>query len=144
MEILKTNYKDDVLDTSKNTRRKYEMTTNSDGTISLEDVTEYTQVGDSFGSKDINETNGKINEVSKNAGEWIGAITIPTQSTSYILENAVITESSIIDVYYAENSKGTVQSAGVTYSQAAGILTLTFGAALDAAVEISNIKVVNV
>lgn len=58
---LKTNYKDDILDTSKNEKRKYKMTSNSDGTISLDDVTVYTQVGDNFGAKDINNTNKTYN-----------------------------------------------------------------------------------
>lgn len=58
---LKTNYKDDVLDTSKNTQRKYQMIQNDDGTVSFVDVTEYSQVGDSFGANDINTTNKAIN-----------------------------------------------------------------------------------
>lgn len=66
MADLKTNYKDDVLDTSKNTKRKYNTIQNSDGTISLEDVTEYTQKGDDFGAADINATNAKVNEVNSN------------------------------------------------------------------------------
>ena len=69
MADLKTNYKDDVLDTSKNTKRKYNTIQNSDGTISLEDVTEYTQKGDDFGAADINATNAKVNEVNSNLTE---------------------------------------------------------------------------
>lgn len=66
MADLKTNYKDDVLDISKNTKRKYNAVQNSDGTISLEDVTEYTQKGDDFGAADINATNAKVNKVNNN------------------------------------------------------------------------------
>lgn len=51
---LKTDYKDDVLDTSANTQRKYQMIQNDDGTVSFVDVTEYSQVGDSFGAADVN------------------------------------------------------------------------------------------
>ena len=65
MADLKTNYKDDVLDTSKNTKRKYNTIQNSDGTISLEDVTEYTQKGDDFGAADINATNAKVNVLNE-------------------------------------------------------------------------------
>ncbi len=64
MADLKTTYKDDVLDTSANTRRKFNMITNEDGTVSFEDVTEYSQVGDSFGGEDINNTNAAINELN--------------------------------------------------------------------------------
>lgn len=69
MADLKTNYKDDVLNTSKNTKRKYNTIQNSDGTISLEDVTEYMQNGDDFGAADINATNAKVNMVNSNLTE---------------------------------------------------------------------------
>lgn len=54
MADLKTDYKDDVLDTEVNELRKYQMIQNEDGTVSFVDVTEYLQVGDSFGSADVN------------------------------------------------------------------------------------------
>ena len=60
---LKENYKDDILDVSVNTKRKYQMENNGDGTVSFTDVTEYTQQGDSFGSGDINATNVKVNTI---------------------------------------------------------------------------------
>lgn len=60
---LKENYKDDILDTSQNTKRKYDMIENPDGTISLDDVTEYLQEGDSFGADDINGINHTINNL---------------------------------------------------------------------------------
>lgn len=63
---LKENYKDDILDVSVNTKRKYRMTENADGTISLEDETVYTQEGDSFGATDMNATNGKVNTLDAN------------------------------------------------------------------------------
>ena len=56
---LKTNYKNDVFSGN----RKYNLINNSDGTVSLEDVTEYQQVGDIFNADDINSTNAKVNEV---------------------------------------------------------------------------------
>ena len=57
---LKTDYKDDVLDTSVNTQRKYKMIQNDDGTVSFEDVTEYLQTGDSFGAQEMNELVGRV------------------------------------------------------------------------------------
>lgn len=65
MADLRTDYKDDVLDTSVNEERKYRMITNDDDTVSFVDVTEYLQVGDSFGSADINETNEEIENVKE-------------------------------------------------------------------------------
>jgi hypothetical protein len=64
MADLKTNYVDDVLDTTKNQLRKYQQIQNDDGTVSFVDVTEYAQVGTSFGAKDINDTNAAINDVN--------------------------------------------------------------------------------
>lgn len=61
MTDLRTDYKDDVLDTTVNTQRKYQMTTNEDGTVSFTDVTEYVQVGDSFGAADVNGMNEAVN-----------------------------------------------------------------------------------
>ena len=68
-DTLKTDYKDDVLDTSVNERRKYQMIQNEDGTVSFVDVTEYLQVGDSFGAKDINALNNKLSTVSTGANK---------------------------------------------------------------------------
>ena len=45
--MLKTDYRDDMFAGA----RKYAMTTNDDKTISLIDMTEYTQEGDFFGSQ---------------------------------------------------------------------------------------------
>lgn len=63
MEALKTNYQDDVLNTDVNTKRKYNMTSNSDGTVSFEDVTDYDTEGDTFGAADINSTNAAVMEL---------------------------------------------------------------------------------
>ena len=57
---LQTNFIDDILSPS-NTTRKYRVINNSDGTISLQDVTVYSQIGSSYGSKQLNESNLAIN-----------------------------------------------------------------------------------
>lgn len=61
MADLKTNYKDDIPAESENEKRRYNVIHNADGTITLEDATEYTQKGDDFGAADINATNAKVN-----------------------------------------------------------------------------------
>lgn len=58
---LKTNYVDDIFDGDN---RKYRQINNSDGTISLSDVTNYSQMGDKFGASDINATNTEVNELN--------------------------------------------------------------------------------
>lgn len=61
-QTLPTNYKDDVLATSMGKKRRYNLIQNDDGTISLEDATEYTQVGDNYGAAQLNATNQAVNE----------------------------------------------------------------------------------
>ena len=70
---LKTDYKDDVLDTSVNTKRKYNMIQNDDGTVSFEDATTYLQEGDSFGAQEINDLVGRVltfTNVSVATSKW--------------------------------------------------------------------------
>ena len=60
---LPTNYKDAVW----NGNRKYRQITNSDGTVSFEDVTVYSQKDDSFfGAADANQMNAAMNELAEN------------------------------------------------------------------------------
>lgn len=59
---LPVNFKDDIL-ASSNTKRKYQQTFNTDGSVSLEDVTQYTQNGSEFGASQVNQTNGAVNNI---------------------------------------------------------------------------------
>jgi len=56
---LPINYKEDIFTGN----RKYRMIENGDGTVSFEDVTEYSQVGDTFGASQINEIDAEINDI---------------------------------------------------------------------------------
>lgn len=59
---LRTDFKDSVLkDTTGN--KKYKMMNNSDNTVSLTDVTEYSQEGSPYGAKEVNEEREVINSV---------------------------------------------------------------------------------
>ena len=88
MADLKTNYKDDVLDTSKNEKRKFRMIQNDDGTVSFDDATKYTQQGDTFGAADINATNAKINEQNQSLTD-IGECVILGQTSSTSESNQI-------------------------------------------------------
>lgn len=60
---LPTNYKDAIW----NGNRKYRQINNADGTVSFEDVTEYSQKEDSFfGADDANAMNAGMNELAEN------------------------------------------------------------------------------
>lgn len=61
-QTLPVNFKDDILNSSMGGKRRYNLIQNSDGTVSLEDVTSYTQVGSDFGAAQMNQTNKAVNE----------------------------------------------------------------------------------
>jgi hypothetical protein len=58
---LRTDYKDDILPAEG---RKYSLISNPDGTTSIADVTQYTQVGDDYGASDINLLNAIVNTLN--------------------------------------------------------------------------------
>ena len=61
---LPVNFKDDILKENMNGKRRFNMIQNSDGTVSFEDVTDYTQVGSTFGAAQINATNEAANNAA--------------------------------------------------------------------------------
>lgn len=110
MADLKTNYVDDVLDTTKNQLRKYQQIQNDDGTVSFVDVTEYTQVGTSFGAKDINDTNAAINEVNGKLPEYID-ITAKCPASTWCnipLPDAILSTNRVIGVNRPADSDSNV------------------------------------
>lgn len=63
MADLRTDYMDDILSAAMGGERKYEITF-PDGTtqvVKIKDVTEYEQIGSTFGAGDINKTNQEVN-----------------------------------------------------------------------------------
>ena len=114
---LKTNYKDDVF-TGK---RKYRITNNDDGTVSLDDVTVYTQQGDIFGAADINAINKEIISTTKvvtiQPEEW--------QEGIYTLNDPLITATSnqewMPPLNVSKEALEILQSANIIdYSQSTG------------------------
>lgn len=96
---LPTNYTDAVLDATQNTRRKFNLIQNSDGTVSLEDVTVYTTPGSTYGAADINNLNAQVNE----DGERLDAIE-DLDSWSELLYLSDITTTSRQIVYSSDDS----------------------------------------
>ena len=62
MADLKTDYKDDILVSGQ--QRKYNLIENSDGTVSLLDVSSYAQYGDTLKAEDFNATNAAVNALN--------------------------------------------------------------------------------
>lgn len=90
IQELSTDFKDDVLDTVANENRKYQMTYNTDGTVSFTDVTKYSQNGSLFGAKEVNEEREVINQLNKSLLDMSDGMPIFTGyknvSTSYAPE----------------------------------------------------------
>ena len=68
---LKTDYKNDIF-TGK---RKYQITNNTDGTVSLDDVTAYVQEGDILSADDVNAINKAVNELQTGSDSFQEEIT---------------------------------------------------------------------
>lgn len=115
--MFKTDYKNDKLLMASNTRRKYRVIENEDGTVSFEDVTAYEVKGNHFGADEVNAIHAGLNEL--HGVELIG--TLAARETTIVLENEAITTESTIDIY--TNVYG-VNPAEVRVE--AGTITLTF------------------
>lgn len=61
-QTLPINFVDDILAQPMGGKRKFAITDNGDGTYSIEDVTEYTQIGSDFGASQMNQTNQAVND----------------------------------------------------------------------------------
>ena len=77
MEYLKTNYKNDKFTGP----RKYEKTDNPDNTISLNDVTDYEDIGDIYSAADINNANKAVNDFYDEYTAQVNKLTAVTTFT---------------------------------------------------------------
>lgn len=103
---LPVNFKDDILAAS-NAKRKYQQTFNSDGSVSLEDVTVYTQKGSDFGASQVNQTNGAVNNIYDERILDLDELELVTEPGFFVDAQAVkeaydALNSKIPDVYYEE------------------------------------------
>lgn len=76
---LSTDFKDDIL-ASQNSKRKYTQVNNSDGTVSFQDSTAYSQVGSSYGAKEVNEEREAINNIYANKLVSLDEIDLVTEA----------------------------------------------------------------
>lgn len=123
--MFRTDFKNDKLLVASNTKRKFNVIENADGTVSFEDVTAYEVKGDNFGADEVNAIHEGLNTlmdevgVSKSRAEIVE--TLAAGETSIAFENKAITTSSTIDIYtdvYGVNP--------TDISVEDGIITLTF------------------
>lgn len=60
---LKTNFQDDIINALVNEDRQFEMIQNTNGTVTLKDVTAYEQIGNNYGAQEINLANSTVNQL---------------------------------------------------------------------------------
>lgn len=106
MADLKTDYKDDVLDVSVNEKRKWIITENGDGTVTIEDATTYSQTGDIFGSADLNAITLAVNECFQSVSNG------KTLLASAITDKRVATDATATFAKMAENISKIVLGSG--------------------------------
>lgn len=98
---MKTDWKDDIF-----TQRKIRLTENSDGTVTPVDATTYTQQGDAFGAKELNEIGEEINEVKKSVSDGKALV------AAAITAKRVATAATDTFAKMAENIKKIVLGSG--------------------------------
>lgn len=87
-----------------------------------------------------------VKQIMQDVGAYLGPYTIPAGVTSYVISDASITTTSIIDVYPSNDTADIMAAASPSVSksiQAAGSLTIAFETATTAAITIEAVKVVN-
>lgn len=131
---LPTDFVDDIINTDISDRRRYNMINNSDGTISLEDVTTYRVIGSEFGAEQVNQTNGAVNELidglekaEKSADKDF--ILINQQALSFVQNVATIQDQrimsdSLADVYFTSDTIDIAQAAGIEVDTIKGGVSL--------------------
>lgn len=98
---MKTDWKDDIF-----TQRKIRLTENSDGTVTPEDATDYTQRGDSFGAKELNTIGEEVNEIKKSVSDGKALV------AAAITAKRVATAATATFKEMAENIKKIVLGSG--------------------------------
>lgn len=117
-DVLRTDYQDAVW----GGLRKYRFTNNSDGTTTVNDVTEYSVEGDAFGAGDINRTNLVIQEI-ENVQLSARKITLPASgwsSTTVTIDGMALYKQTVtVNSIYMENPIISLGAAGTipTYAE---------------------------
>ena len=118
MANLKTNYKDRLLNASVNTERKFNLVDSGGNVIasgvSLRDITQYSQTGDTFGAADINKITAKINEQNNNL-DWklcqtatgSSSISLPSKFREILISVEYINNKWTVNIPYIDFSETT-------------------------------------
>lgn len=86
---LKDDYTNDVLNENVNSNVKYILTDNGDGTVSLQDATAYTTLGDSLDASVINATNAIVNAIGNQVTQNVADIATNANDIAVLQESKV-------------------------------------------------------
>lgn len=102
---LRTDFKDDILDSS-NYKRKYKQVVNNDGTFSFQDETTYQQVGSDYGAKEVNEERAAINNVYESKLVALDDVALVTEEGFFVDALAVKElNSNLYETYIDPSTK---------------------------------------
>lgn len=123
MSELLTNFKDDILAESMEGRRRYQMITNEDGTVSFVDVTEYEQIGSEFGQAEVNAIHREINR-KFDSGDVVDPL---AAEESGFAADAKLTGDALREVSANLNKKANASALGTqcTFRLSGTTLTIT-------------------
>lgn len=102
---LSTDFKDDIL-ASQNSKRKYTQVNNPDGTVSFQDSTAYSQVGSSYGAKEVNEEREAINNIYANKLVTLDEIDLVTEPGFFVDAQVVKELNSNIKILNSKKDSG--------------------------------------
>ncbi len=113
---LKTDYKNAIFSGN----RKYHITENEDGTVSLTDVTQYIQKGDKFGARDVNEIGDAINGLADSLSDAF------SETRSYNVGEYVIYDNKIYR-FTAAKAAGPWEAEKVEFAKVAKVVGEIYG-----------------
>lgn len=143
IEKLKTNFQDDVINALVNEDRQFEMIQNTNGTVSLKDVTVYEQIGNNYGAPEINKTNDTINQLIDETEKANSVFLLKNQSVLNFSGNVCtisdsrITADSLADVYFTSDTALAAEKAVIDVETYSGRVDLTAGRTPDGTIKAS-------
>lgn len=143
IEKLKTNFQDDIINTLVNEDRQFEMIQNTNGTVSLKDVTSYDQIGSNYGSMEINKTNDTINQLIDETEKANSVFLLKNQSVLNFSGNVCtisdnrITADSLADVYFTSDTALAAEKAVIDVETYSERVDLTAGRTPDGTIKAS-------
>jgi len=142
---LKTDYKDYVPSTPL---KKYNLVNNPDGTVSFQDATDYTQVGDKGQASVFNAIGTEVNAHEANENVHITQLSCTKSTTVYALTGTLATSGLMPCMFaspaaYVAGDTFTVNGVAYTVQTSNGVALGAFasGATINVTLDVTNHKI---